>query len=214
MKDSLDKGRVLQKRRTRAALLEAAAELMKDGATPTVAEAAEAAMVSRATAYRYFPTQESLLIEVPIEIAMPTVEDLFGADPDKPADAEDRIDLVEKAVHKVCYQTEPQIRVYLRTSMDRWFAKKQKKMAYVPLRQARRMQLIEAALRPIRDKLEKSRYETLCAALTLVIGLESLIALTDVVQLDRTKARRVKSWAVRALVRAALDDLSWKNNKR
>ena len=34
------------------------------GTPPTVAEAAEEAKVSRATAYRYFPTQEALLIEI------------------------------------------------------------------------------------------------------------------------------------------------------
>src|SRR3979490_1537088 len=53
-----------QKNRTRRALLDAAAELMRQGREPTVAEVAEVAEVSRATAYRYFPTQESLLVEM------------------------------------------------------------------------------------------------------------------------------------------------------
>src|SRR5918997_4358132 len=57
--------RANQKERTRAALVTAAAELLRRGAAPpTVAAAGEAAKVSRATAYRYFPTQEALLIEV------------------------------------------------------------------------------------------------------------------------------------------------------
>jgi AcrR family transcriptional regulator len=55
--------RANQKSRTRAALVEAAARLLRDG-PPTVAEAADAARISRATAYRYFPTQEALLVEV------------------------------------------------------------------------------------------------------------------------------------------------------
>src|ERR1700716_3535650 len=53
-----------QKNRTRKALLSAAAELVRQGREPTVAEVAEVAEVSRATAYRYFPTQESLLVEM------------------------------------------------------------------------------------------------------------------------------------------------------
>src|SRR4030081_3563512 len=53
-----------QKNRTRKALLNAAAELVRQGREPTVAEVAEVGEVSRTTAYRYFPTQESLLVEM------------------------------------------------------------------------------------------------------------------------------------------------------
>src|SRR5262245_59503744 len=56
--------RANQKQRTRAAIVEAAGRLLRRGGTPTVAEAAEEAKVSRATAYRYFPTPEDLLLEV------------------------------------------------------------------------------------------------------------------------------------------------------
>src|SRR5262249_15322283 len=61
-------GRVNQKRRTRAALVEAAKQLVGEGVTPTVAQAAEAALVSRTTAYRYFPTQDSLLLELAVDL--------------------------------------------------------------------------------------------------------------------------------------------------
>src|SRR5438105_10170966 len=57
-------GRERQRNRTRRAVVTAAAELLQEGSTPTVAEAAERAEVSRATAYRYFPTRELLLAEV------------------------------------------------------------------------------------------------------------------------------------------------------
>src|SRR5919112_2995632 len=60
-------GRVNQKRRTRAAILTAAVELLEQGQSPAVAEVADAALVSRATAYRYFPTQEYLLFEAALE---------------------------------------------------------------------------------------------------------------------------------------------------
>src|ERR1700753_4263242 len=52
-----------QTRRTRRALIAAADELFAAGRVPTVAEVAEVADVARATAYRYFPTQEALLLE-------------------------------------------------------------------------------------------------------------------------------------------------------
>src|SRR5215831_12539868 len=58
------RGRESQKNRTRKALITAAGELMRAGWRPTVTDVAESAGISRATAYRYFPTQEMLLAEV------------------------------------------------------------------------------------------------------------------------------------------------------
>lgn len=196
----LETGRIQQKRRTRRELLEAAAQLMKEGKTPTVAEAAKLASVSRATAYRYFPTQESLLNEAPLELNIPPAEDIFAAD--DPADPEDRVDVLERAIHATTFRNEANIRMFFRISMDRWFARA-KGSAQVPLRQGRRMQLIEAALKPARGELDGKTYKTLSAALAMIVGIESMIALTDVVQLSPREARQVKSWAVRALVRAA-----------
>ena len=46
-------GRPNQKSRTRKDLLQAASRLMKEGRRPSLEEVAEAALVSRATAYRY-----------------------------------------------------------------------------------------------------------------------------------------------------------------
>jgi hypothetical protein len=37
----------------------------------------------------------------------------------------------------------------------------------------------------------------------MVIGTEAMLALKDVMQLDEAEARRVRRWAIRALVHAA-----------
>ncbi len=82
--------RANQKERTRVALLAAAGELLRRGLSPTVADAAEEAKVSRATAYRYFPTQEYLLIEVAhLMPALKPVDDLLAEMPSD--DAEERL---------------------------------------------------------------------------------------------------------------------------
>src|SRR4051812_11174193 len=60
--------------RTRRRLLESAARLIAEGRTPSTSEVAEAAGVSRRTAYRYFPTQEQLLVEAALEDLRPRVE--------------------------------------------------------------------------------------------------------------------------------------------
>ena len=54
-------GRANQKERTRQALLAATRTLLADGQAPTIARAAERALVSEATAYRYYSDVQNLL---------------------------------------------------------------------------------------------------------------------------------------------------------
>src|SRR5215469_5609303 len=57
-------GRYRQRRRTRSAIINAAADLLRSGGTaPGVNEIADAADVSRRTVYQYFPTVEQLLLD-------------------------------------------------------------------------------------------------------------------------------------------------------
>src|SRR5215469_16119095 len=86
-----------QRNRTRTAITEAAAALLREGSPPTVAEAAERAKVSRATAYRYFPTQESLLVEIAqVGPLMKPVDELVAKLP-ADQDAEQRLATVVRA---------------------------------------------------------------------------------------------------------------------
>jgi hypothetical protein len=75
--------------------------------------------------------------------------------------------------------------------------------AELPLRQNRRAPLIDAALEPVRGQFRPAALKTLRLALGLVIGTEAMLALRDVMQLDEAEARRVRRWALRALVDAA-----------
>jgi hypothetical protein len=74
----------------------------------------------------------------------------------------------------------------------------------LPVRQNRRTPLIEAALKPARHQFKAGAIEPLSKALALIIGTEGMIAIKDVLQLDDEDARKVKHWAIRALVEAAM----------
>src|SRR5829696_6293436 len=63
-------GRTEQKGRTRKLLVAATRELLAQGITPTVEQAAAAASISRTTAYRYFPNQRTLLLAAHPEIEL------------------------------------------------------------------------------------------------------------------------------------------------
>ena len=195
-------GRSNQKLRTRKDLLAAAARLLKQGRTPTVGEVADEAMVSRATAYRYFPSGDALLAEAPLDGEVPTPEQLFDTDPS--TDPEDRVDRAEAALHRMVYDNETPLRAMLARSLSRGIDSRDADSA--PVRQNRRSDLIEAALAPAKDRLSAEAYQRLCAALAVFFGTESMVVFRDVVPLEPQCAREVKSWAMRALVRAALSE--------
>ena len=193
-------GRAKQRQRTRKDLLAAAARLLKAGRTPDMDAVAAEAMVSRATTYRYFPSIEALLVEAPLDGAIPDPRDVFAGDDS--ADPAHRIDKAEAALHEMVYRNEAQLRLMLAASLEH---KAKGLTDGVPVRQNRRAGLIAAALAPARGRFTRSSYEKLCAALALIFGPESMIVFGDVLGLDERSARRVKSWAARALVRAALE---------
>ena len=49
----------------------------KQGRKPSLEEIAEEALVSRATAYRYFPSVEALIVEASLDVAVPDADELF-----------------------------------------------------------------------------------------------------------------------------------------
>ncbi len=187
-----------QELRTRKDLLLAGIRLLKKGRKPTMEEVAEEALVSRATAYRHFQTVDVLLAETAAESSVVSPEQLFANNTSD--DPEARIDEAEASLHKAVYENEAQLRVMLANSVMRALED-----SSVPVRQNRRGPLIEAALAPARHRFGDAEYQKLCAALAMIFGPESMIVARDVIGIDDKYAREVKSWAVRALVRAALE---------
>jgi AcrR family transcriptional regulator len=168
-------------------------------------EVAEEALVSRATAYRHFRNIDALLLEAPIDAAVADPEELFADESSD--DVEARVDRAEESLHEVVYGNEPQLRVVLANSIGRDMTDDT-----LPRRQNRRLPLIQAALAPSRHRLQDRDYERLCAALAVFFGPESMIVFRDVLGIGREQARAVKSWAVRALVRAALEPSESESN--
>jgi AcrR family transcriptional regulator len=194
-----DAGRPNQRSRTRKDLLDAASRLMKHGRRPTLEEVAEEALVSRAPAYRYSPSMDALLVEAPLDSAVPDPADLFGdVSSDNPVERLERVDAV---LHDMIAANEPALRMMLAHSVQR--RANGEGSSDFPARQNRRTALIEAALAPARDQLTPTAVQRLTKALALIIGTESMVVLKDVLQLDETEAREVRRWAIHALVDAA-----------
>jgi AcrR family transcriptional regulator len=104
-------GRPNQRRRTRQDLLRAASEAMKSGRRPSLEEVAEAALVSRATAYRYFPSIEALLVEASLDVAFPDPERVMAGAPQ--ADALARLEAADAAMDEMIQANEAALRTML-----------------------------------------------------------------------------------------------------
>jgi AcrR family transcriptional regulator len=194
-----------QRNRTRAAIIEAATALLREGRPPTVAEAAERALVSRATAYRYFPTQESLLVEAAeVEPLMKPVEDLVASFPTD--DAAQRLAALVGTLTPTLLSDEALIRAAVRVYMDTWLAN-QRDGNHTPVRAARRMRYIDEALRPLGERLGEPGRKRLRCALALALGTEAIISMKDCAGLDDDEEIvATLEWAAGALLRTALHD--------
>jgi AcrR family transcriptional regulator len=192
-------GRPNQKTRTRKDLLQAASRLMKQGRTPTLEEVAEEALVSRATAYRYFPTVDALLVEAAVDVAVPEPQEVFRNEASR--DPVARLQRVEMALNDMIIANELLLRAMLAHTIQQGIQADEN--GKLPRRQNRRTPLIEAALAPARDQFKPGTLKVLTRALALIMGTEATIVVKDVLQLDDAEAQKMKRWAIRALVDAA-----------
>ena len=190
-------GRTRQKERTRGALIAAARDLVAQGMTPTVEDAAAAASVSRTTAYRYFPNQSALLVA-----AHPETEARSLLPEDVPDDPAARLDAVIEEFTGVIVDTEAQQRTMLRLSLD----PDAKAREPLLLRQGRAIGWIQEALAPLRVRMSDAELRRLVLAVRSATGIEALVWLTDIAGLSRSEAVELMRWSAGALLRSALAD--------
>ena len=194
----LHTGRTNQKVRTRDALIAAARQLLAEGVTPTVEEAALEASIGRTTAYRYFPNSRALLAATFPELEM---DSLLGADP--PEDPLARVTTVAESLAQRIIEHEPEYRAQLRLALEGEPAGSES----LPLRRGRRIAWVEDALSPLRGRMPEPELRRLVYAVGATIGIEAFVWLTDMAGLSREEAVEVMRTNARTLLRSALERL-------
>ena len=187
-----------QKRRTRHALVGAARAMMADGLRPSVGEVADAAEVSRRTAYRYFASAEQLMTEAVLESLRSDVEEQIEAGGTTDGVPE-RLDRLVAAMHRLTLDNEQLLRQMIRFTVDKGQVE-----PGVPPRPSRRLEYVEQALAPLRDMLDAPDLERLVHALSVVLGIEATLVLRDICGLDDEQVLETERWAAQALLRTAL----------
>jgi AcrR family transcriptional regulator len=195
--------RANQKERTRAAIIDAALDLLREDIAPTVATAAERARVSRTTAYRYFPTQESLLQEIanlhPAVAAVDEAMDNLATD-----DVEQRLLQLLDTFNPIIIADEVHQRTALQVFHENWMqARRDDTQGEAYIRSRRRMRWLDEVLKPLEHLPEEQR-QRLRAALALTVGIDSIVIMKDVCQLNDDDALATLRWAAIELIHAGL----------
>jgi AcrR family transcriptional regulator len=186
--------------RTRQLMLDTATRMMQDGQTPSVTGVAEAAGVSRATAYRAFPSQAAL-VEAVVDHGLGPI---LSWESDE-TDAETRVlDLLETSMPRI-FEFEATFKAGLKLALEQWAERQAgQESGEPPFRRGHRVELLQRAIEPLRKELSRSEFTRLARALSMVYGLEVLIVLKDIWGLKLAEVQSVSSWAGRALVRSAI----------
>jgi AcrR family transcriptional regulator len=204
-------GRINQKLRTRRALIEATRELVRQGERPTVTKAAKLALVSDATAYRYFPDQSALVREAMFVLWTGPEAALAGVPDD--ATLADRVAAAAEAMMRFVIANEIAVRSVMGLSLLRSVEGDAGRSEARAMRPGYRLALIDAALRPFASKLGAERVRRLRTSLTAVIASEMLVALKDHSDSSDEEVIETVVWTARAVVEAALTPPSTRSSR-
>jgi AcrR family transcriptional regulator len=181
-------------------MLTTAIRLMQDGFIPSVSDVAEAAEVSRATAYRYFPSQAAMVQAVVDEALGPILAWRSSSD-----DADRRVsDLLAFAFPRML-EYEATHRAALEQSLDQWTRRQAGTLgSEARIVRGNRRKLLRDALGPLRQQVGTQTFDKLTQSLSLIFGVEAIIVLKDICGLDDEAVRDVALWAAHALVGTAM----------
>ena len=184
--------RVNQKERTRQAIVAATRELIRAGGEVTMPAVAKSALVSEATAYRYFPDLASLLREA-LTGVWPSPETALApvAGSDDPVE---RVACATEALLRHVLSYQGAVRAMIAATITR--------PDQAAMRPGHRFGLIDAALRPLADGT--AGLAQLKRDLAIVISAEALFTLTDLCGLSPEDAIASAVHTARTLTQAAI----------
>jgi AcrR family transcriptional regulator len=182
-------------------LLDEAVALVRRGRIPSVAEVAQAAEVSRATAYRYFPSRSKLVSAVIAEALAP----VRRAVPQK-GDPKQRLHELVNRTYSRFSAYEPHMRAALQLALEHESLERAGLLEEEPFRRGQRTDILATTLSPLKKELSKKTFHRLLHALAVVYGIEAMVVLKDICGASDRETENVVRWMMDALVDATLRD--------
>lgn len=187
--------------RTYAALLQAAMELIRSGVSPSVAQVAALAEVSRATAYRYFPSRSKLIAAV-VDASLGPVRTTAS----RHESGRDRVMELFDHTFPRFKEYETEMRAALQLALEHKALERAGQLHEEPYRRGHRVRILDQALAPYRATMPASIVNKLHRALTTIYGYEAYVVLKDIWNGSDREIESTVRWMARALIDAAEKD--------
>lgn len=191
--DFLNSGRIQQKMKTREKLLGVAHRWLIEGKPIDIEQIAKEAQVSKATAYRYFSSKDVLQREASLHSKSEEKENLFSGLPAD--DLDGRIETLINYHYEILTKNEVEFRLFLSAILKESV---QNKESYS--RAARRVLLIEEALKPLRNSVSMGDFNKMVSSISVILGIESITVLKDLCNLDFEEVLETWRWMIRKII--------------
>jgi AcrR family transcriptional regulator len=187
--------------RTLRLLREAARELLRTGGPLTVSAAAELAGVSRATAYRYFPNNDAVVLHATMSLADNPLDDADWAPPTatSPGQLGARSAALVRATAAWAFDHESELRTMLRLSLE-----PEREHAQPRRGLTNRGRWIASVVEDLPADVSPQARDRLARALIPLFGSDAIVWTTDIADLARDQAIDLLAWMAQVLVEATL----------
>lgn len=182
-------------------LMDTAMKMLEEGWFPSITELAAAAGVSRATAYRYFPTQSDLVSYVvdeslgPIKSLQCSQDSVMG-----------RIQAMLAFAYPQLEKHEGALRAALQVSLQQWADVRAGKHAEVPLVRGNRKRLVGASTVAWEGKVPEKDLNRFLHSFSIIYGSEVFLVLKDIWGLELDEMLDIVQWMGKAMVRQMEED--------
>jgi AcrR family transcriptional regulator len=173
-------------------------QIESTGAAPSVSDVALQAGVSRATAYRCFPSRAAMLTAV-VGASLGPLR-TFASDH---LEGVDRVmDLFSRSLPRLS-QNETSFRTAVQLSLEQRALALAGQLKEPSFRRGYRIQILAHAMAPFKAQLPEDIYVQLHKALSVVYGVEPYIVLKDIWSESSKQVETTVLWMAKALVEAA-----------
>ncbi len=183
--------------RTRRLLIDTAMSMYEQGAFPSITEVANAAQLSRATAYRYCALVSAMVDE--------SLGPILAWQPTQP-DARQRIAELLSFAYPRMLQHEGVLRAALHLSLQQWADNRSNPNNEEKLIRGNRKRLLKLAVEPLEGKLTPAALQRVIHAFSLIYGSEVFMVLKDIWHLDDAGIQDVTQWMGKAILLQAETD--------
>ena len=181
-------------------LLDTAMDLIQqDGHIPSIAEVAVRSNVSRATAYRYFPSRSALITSV-VDASLGPVRQLEHNE----LAGSERVHAVFKATFPRFRDFEPQLRAACQLALEQWALQRAGLLEEEPYRRGHRVRILDHALEPLKKQMTPAARDRLHKTLSILYGIEAYAILKDMWGMGEKEIEKTVLWMADALIAASV----------